>query len=112
MKSPRNPSSRPTGLDVFEYEMVQEKAYALSRMGRRATEALDALKAHDSAPAGDAETRHELVRAAGEALWYYVVQREVCGFRDSETLLRQLGVPREVRLRMGVFPRGQAPRNA
>jgi hypothetical protein len=104
VRAPRNASSRPTGLDVFEYEMVQEKAYALSRMGRRAGEALDALKAFDAAPAGDPEARAELVRAAGEALWYYVIQREVCGFRDTEALLRELGVPKEVRLRMGVFP--------
>ena len=91
---------------MFEYEMVQEKAHALGRMSRRAIEALDALKAFDAAP-GDPEARAELVRAAGEALWYYVVQREVCGFRDTESLLRQLGVPREVRLRMGVFPQAQ-----
>ena len=90
---------------MFEYELVQEKAHALGRMSRRAVEALDALKAFDVSPGGDPEARRELVRAAGEAVWYYVVQREVCGIRDSEPLLRQLGVPREVRLRMGVFPR-------
>jgi hypothetical protein len=106
VRSPRNAAFRPTGLDVFEYELVQEKAHALGRMSRRAVEALDALKAFDAAP-GDPQARAELVRAAGEALWYYVVQREVCGFRDTEALLRELGVPREVRLRMGVFPRTQ-----
>ncbi|HEX6751631.1 MAG TPA: DUF6665 family protein [Longimicrobium sp.] len=104
MRTPRNPSSRASPLDVFEYELLQEKAATLARLGRRASAALDALKAFDAAP-GDAAERDELVRAAGEAMWYYVVQREVCGFRDGEALLRQLGVPREVRLRMGVFPR-------
>ena len=109
MRLPRNPSSRPSGLDVFEYEMVQEKAATLARLGRRATAALDALRAFDAAPGGD-RPRDELVAAAGEALWYYVVQREVCGFRDTDALMRQLGVPREVRLRMGVFPRaGKSP---
>lgn len=43
--------------------------------------------------------------AAGEALWYYVVQREVCGLRDTQTLIRSLGVPREVQLRMGMRPK-------
>jgi hypothetical protein len=105
VRTPRNPSSRPSGLDVFEYELVQEKAATLARLGRRATAALDALRAFDAAA-----SRDELVAAAGEALWYYVVQREVCGFRDTDTLMRQLGVPREVRLRMGVFPRaGKSP---
>jgi hypothetical protein len=45
---------------------------------------------------------------AGEALWYYVIQREVCGLRDSEAVMRQLGAPREVRLRMGYAPRPKA----
>ncbi|HSU14427.1 DUF6665 family protein [Longimicrobium sp.] len=103
MRTPRNPSSRPSPVDVFEYELVQEKAATLSRLGRRAAAALDALKAFDAAPDAS-QSRDELVDAAGQAWWYYVVQREVCGFRDSEGLLRQLGVPREVRLRMGVFP--------
>jgi hypothetical protein len=103
VRPPRNPSSRQTPLDVFEYELVQEKAATLARLGHRANAALDALKAYDAAPDPSA-SRDDLVAAAGEAMWYYVVQREVCGFRDSEALLRQLGVPREVRLRMGIFP--------
>lgn len=104
MRPPRNPLFRSANVDVLEYELLQEKAATLARLGRRANAALEALKAFDAAP-GQADERDELVRAAGEALWYYVIQREVCGFRDGETLLRQLGVPREVRLRMGVFPR-------
>jgi hypothetical protein len=42
------------------------------------------------------------VGAAGEALWYFVVQREVLGLRDSDAVMRELRVPREVRLRMGL----------
>jgi hypothetical protein len=45
------------------------------------------------------------VAEAGEVLWYYVVQREVCGLRDTQTLLRTLGVPREVQLKMGLRPK-------
>jgi hypothetical protein len=41
------------------------------------------------------------VARAGEALWYFVVQREACGLRDADSVVRQMGVPREVRLRMG-----------
>jgi hypothetical protein len=37
-----------------------------------------------------------------------VIQREVCGLRDSEAVMRHLGVPREVRLRMGYAPRPKA----
>jgi hypothetical protein len=101
-----------SGLDVFEYELAQEKAWALARIGRRLQAALDALSAFDAGRAErpspgtpEADARAELVGDAGEALWYYVIQREVCGLRDNESVLRQLGVPREVRLRMGYRPK-------
>jgi hypothetical protein len=110
----------PGNVDLLNYEIVQEKAATLSRIGRRLQAALDALAAFDalSGDAGDGDDgrRDELVSAAGEALWYYVIQREVCGLRDSEAIMRQLGVPREVRLRMGCVPRrkegDEAPRAA
>jgi len=119
MKPPRiTPTfSGPGGVDLLNYEIVQEKAATLARIGKRLQAALDALAAFDADAgdagiagiAGDADggRRDELVLAAGEALWYYVIQREVCGLRDSEAVMRQLGVPREVRLRMGYVPRPQ-----
>ena len=54
-----------------------------------------------AAEPGAAE-REDALAAAGEALWYYVVQREACGLRDVGTVLREFGVPREVYLRMGM----------
>jgi hypothetical protein len=58
--------------------------------------------AGEADPRDDARLeRKRLVAAAGEALWYYVVQREACGLRDTERVLRKYRVPREVRLRMG-----------
>ncbi len=93
------------GLDALEYEALQEKAWNLARMGRRLELALRALAEFDAAlPEGGAGERDRLVAAAGEALWYLVVQREACGLRDSEALMRELDVPREVRLRMGYVP--------
>ncbi|MBV9772435.1 MAG: hypothetical protein JO040_00700 [Gemmatimonadetes bacterium] len=104
------------GVEALHYEVAQEKAYALARMSGRLQEALRALEAFDTAHAGPLELglaleRKELVAAAGEALWFYVVQREVCGLRDNEAVLRELRVPREVRLRMGLNPsrRGTTP---
>jgi hypothetical protein len=111
MKPPRiTPTfSGPGGVDLLNYELVQEKAATLARIGKRLQAALDALAAFDAAGGGgetaDGGRRDELVAAAGEALWYYVIQREVCGLRDGEAIMRQLGVPREVRLRMGYVPR-------
>lgn len=90
------------GFDVLSYELLQEKAATLARLGRRAEAALRALAEHDAAPASDPTVRETLLDAAGEAVWYYVVQREVSGLGDGEAVLRHLGVSSEVRLRMGV----------
>jgi hypothetical protein len=104
-RMPRRLSARTEGgeLDVLQYEILQEKAAVLARLGRKLQSALDALAAFDAAgDAGAAGERDALVGAAGEALWYFVVQREVLGLRDSDAVMRELRVPREVRLRMGL----------
>lgn|GEM_PF-831579 len=111
LKAPRILQGRPgSGVDVLEYELFQEKASTLARMGGKLKSALDALAAYDAAhePRTDDTERAELVATAGEMLWYYVVQREVCGLRDTDAVLRHLGVPKEVRLKMGM--RRQPPK--
>jgi hypothetical protein len=103
LRKPRNLSGGGGDVDVLQYEILQEKAATLARLGRKLQAALDALTAFDAdAGAGSREERDALVAAAGEALWYFVVQREVLGIPDTEGMMRQLGVPREVRLRMGL----------
>lgn len=87
-------------------EIAQERAISLGRVGERLSRALDALRAHDAAAHGQSSAEREsLLDSAAEALWYYVVQREACGLRDTEAVLRELNVPREVELRMGVRKR-------
>jgi hypothetical protein len=98
---------------ALDYEIAREKASALGRLGRRLEAALAALAAFDTQPEDEAPTspairperREELVASAGEVLWCFIVQREACGLRDSARAMRDYGVPSEVRLRMGVFPR-------
>lgn len=87
-------------VDVLQYEILQEKIAVLGRLGRKLQTAMDALHAFDAQP-GPAAERDALVGAAGEALWYYVIQREVMGL-DTEAIFRELRIPREVRLRMGL----------
>jgi hypothetical protein len=95
-------------IDAVDAEVAQEKAASLRRAYDRLERALAQLHRHDdrsrAAPSSSppAKSRAELVADAAEALWYYVVQREACGLRDSEAVLRELDVPGEVRLRMGV----------
>lgn len=111
--APRGPRRGGGDLDLLRHELLQEKAANLARLGRRLEDALAELRAfdaHPAAPSGeDAARRDRLVAAAGEALWYYVVQREVCGLHGDEALMRQLDVPREVRLRMGFVPAARGP---
>lgn len=105
---PRNFASqhREANVEALNYELLQESAETLARVYRGLERALEALAAHD-AGARDPAERDALVAAAGEALWYYVVQREVMGLLGTEQVLRDLGVPREVRLRMGLARRPQ-----
>jgi hypothetical protein len=103
-----------TPLDVLEYEIVQEQAAALGRMGRALEAALaklqefDAAHPREGAPASAQQARRTLVIEAGHALWMFVVQREACGLRDSRTVMRNYNVPGEVQQRMGA-PFGRRP---
>jgi hypothetical protein len=112
---PLKPFSKPA--EVLGYEILQEQASALGRLGRALESALARLQAFDeehprqnAAPAGpgaaaeDQQARRALVSAAGEALWMFVVQREASGLRDSRTVMRDYRVPAEVQERMGIFP--------
>jgi hypothetical protein len=97
-------------VDVLNYEIVQEQASALGRLGRGLEAALkylqefDAAHSRSEASPEERQTRRTLVSAAGYALWMFVVQREACGLRDSRTVMRDYKVPAEVQERMGVFP--------
>jgi hypothetical protein len=99
-----------TGVDVLDYEMAQEQAVALGRMGRALEKALARLREFDvvhprsGAPASAQQARRALVSEAGHALWMFVVQREACGLRDSRTIMREYRVPGEVQYCMGVAP--------
>ena len=88
---------RPTpkaAVGVLGDEILAEKAATLGRLYQRLETALAVLSA--------APTDNVLLDRAGEALWHFVIQRELCGFRNTDAALRDLGVPAAVRLRMGV----------
>jgi hypothetical protein len=91
-------------VDPLLYEILQEQTVVLARLGTALHDAPQRLERFDAAAPPDPATpeRDLLVGAAGEALWYYVVQGEVLGFAVDDALLRDLRVPREVRLRMGL----------
>lgn len=90
-----------SGYAALRYEIVQEKASALGRLGRRLEGALAALAACLRTPNFSPEIRDGLVEEAGYALWLFVVQREACGLIDSSRIMRTYGVPKEVYAQMG-----------
>ena len=116
LRPPRMNSSKVRE-SALDYEIAQEQAAALGRLGRALEAALAALSEHDGvhadsgdrpgqAPAGAA--RERLLRDASNALWCFVVQREAVGLRDQRAIMREYRVPIEVKNRMGAF--GTGPR--
>lgn len=93
---------------ALDYEIAQEKAATLGRLGRALEAALAALREFDvqqaDASAERKQARRELITAASRALWHFVVQREALGLRDSRQVMRDYAVPAEVQNRMGVLP--------
>jgi hypothetical protein len=98
LRMPQNLASRlgvETGEAVLRYELLEEQAHSLGRMGRKMEAALAALRNHEG------EGRGEAVRAAADAVWCFLVQREVMGLRDRQAIVAQYAIPREVLNRIG-----------
>jgi hypothetical protein len=85
-----------TGEAVIRYELLEEQAHSLGRAGRKVEVALAALRDH---PGGDG--RAVVLKAAADAVWGFLVQREVMGLRDRAAVIAQYGIPREVLARLG-----------
>ena len=94
-------NSLRSGYATLEFEVAQEKASALGRLGRRLEGALAALAACPQTVNSDRKIRDGLVEQAAYALWLLVVQREACGLNDSTPVMRNYAVPKEVYVRMG-----------
>jgi hypothetical protein len=86
---------------TLEYEIAEEKASALGRLGRRLEAALTALAACPRTANSDRKIRDSLVEQAGYALWLLAVQREACGLNNLAHVMQVYGVPNEVYARMG-----------
>lgn len=84
-----------TGEAALRYELVEEQAATLGRVGRKAEAALAALRAHEG------EGRAEVLKAACDAVWCFLVQREVMGLRDRARIVADYDIPREVMVRLG-----------
>ena len=88
-----------TGASILDYEIHEERGYALGVAGRKVEVALQALKDFDAA--GGEGDRAQLVKAAAKAVWHYFIQREACGIRNQRPAIEHYAMPREVLARLG-----------
>ena len=94
-----------SGYATLQYEIAEERASALGRLGRRLEAALTALAACPRTANSNRNIRDRLVEQAGYALWLFVVQREACGLNKIDHVIQVYGVPNEVVARMGPLAR-------
>ncbi|MFU0507104.1 DUF6665 family protein [Pseudaminobacter sp. NGMCC 1.201702] len=99
LRPPRNihGPSFDTGINVLEHEMLAEKAASLGRAGGHAEACLARLREHQ----GDAAERRELLKNAAAAVHAYFIQRELCGLRRHDDVIRDLDIPNQVLVRLG-----------
>lgn len=90
-----------SGYAALAYEIAEERASALGRLGQRLETALTALAACPRTANFDRKTRNHLVEQAGYALWLLAVQREACGLNNLTHVIQVYSVPNEVHARMG-----------
>ena len=95
--------------NVLDYELREQKARTLGNLDSQVERALAALRAFDAAPHGaDGEGRRRaLLDQAADRVWAFMIQRELCGFRNWEAVVKDYGIPRAVLNRVG-----QVRRNA
>jgi uncharacterized protein (DUF1501 family) len=105
----RPPQSLATSLtrearwNVLEYEILQQKAQTLGTLGRQVEQALAALRTFD-AGAGEVDRharRSALLDEAADRVWAFMIQRELCGLRYWEAVVKDYGIPQEVLNRVG-----------
>jgi hypothetical protein len=91
------PLAAETSLGAIDQEILAEKAASLGNAGRKVETCLEKLRSHR----GDGETRMALVKSTADAVYAYFVQRELCGLRRHDDIIRDYGIPREVPVRLG-----------
>ena len=86
-------------LSAIEVETMAETASSLGWQGRKVEKALAALSSATEDRYPDA------LNAAGDAVWAFLVQRELCGLRDHRLIIREMGIPDIVLKRLGAAPK-------
>jgi len=92
-------ASSATGLQPIEHEILGEMASSLGEAGRRAERALAKLAEDEAGLEGEA--REKRLRAVAAAVQAYFIQRELCGMRRHDDVIREMGIPKRILARLG-----------
>jgi hypothetical protein len=84
--------------DALGHEILAEKAAALGRAGQRVEETLARLRDN-----GDEALRPRLLKEAAKAVHAYFIQRELCGLRRHDAVIREYNIPKAVLVRLGAM---------
>jgi hypothetical protein len=94
--------ARETGWSVLDCEILQQKAHTLGTLGSQVEQALARLRTFDAgAHEADEARRSALLDDAADRVWAMMIQRELCGLRFWDAVVKQYGIPREVLNRVG-----------
>ncbi|WP_027164968.1 DUF6665 family protein [Mesorhizobium sp. WSM3224] len=88
--------AQENALDLLGHEILAEKAAALGRAGQRVEQTLRKLR-----EGGEGEDRARLLKEAAAAVHAYFIQRELCGLRRHDAVIREYDIPRAVLVRLG-----------
>ncbi|TPN77568.1 hypothetical protein FJ987_10300 [Mesorhizobium sp. CU2] len=88
--------AQDSALDLLGHEILAEKAAALGRAGQRVEQTLGKLREE-----GEGEHRPRLLKEAAAAVHAYFIQRELCGLRKHDAVIREYDIPRAVLVRLG-----------
>ncbi|MEI9401041.1 DUF6665 family protein [Mesorhizobium argentiipisi] len=88
--------AQESALDLLGHEILAEKAAALGRAGQRVEQTLAKLR-----EGGEGEHRNRLLKEAAAAVHAYFIQRELCGLRKHDAVIREYNIPRAVLVRLG-----------
>ena len=81
--------------NALDHEIAGEKASALGRAGERVEKTLQRLETAQEAD------RDALLNEAAKAVYAYFIQRELCGMRRHQDVIREYRIPRAVLARLG-----------
>ena len=88
---------------MLDYKLREQKAQTLGTLSDQIEQALAALRTFEAeAHQPDREHRRRaLLDNAADLVWAFMIQRELCGLRNWDAVVKDYGIPREVLNRVG-----------